>query len=43
LLASAEELSLSSKIGVYQVKITNQDNKTVGLFKGTVYRTSKEW
>jgi acyl-CoA thioesterase len=41
--ASAEELSLSPKIGVYQIRITNQNDKIVALFKGTVYRTSKEW
>ena len=41
--AVAEEKSLSNKIGVYQISITNQENKTVALFKGTVYRTSKNW
>ena len=41
--AVAEEKSLSNKIGVYHVTITNQENKTVALFKGTVYRTGKEW
>ncbi|HEV7230834.1 MAG TPA: hotdog fold thioesterase [Bacteroidia bacterium] len=41
--ARAEELSLSPKIGVYQIRIRNQHDKIVGLFKGTVYRTSKEW
>ncbi len=43
LTAVAEELSLSNKIAVYQIKIFNQHNKIVALFKGTVYRTSKEW
>ena len=43
LTAYARELSLSNKIGVYQIAITNQENKVVALFKGTVYRTSKEW
>jgi acyl-CoA thioesterase len=43
LTATAEEISLSNKIGVYYITITNQENKKVGLFKGTVYRTSKEW
>lgn len=38
-----EEMSLSNKIGVYQITITNQEDKTVALFKGTVYRTSKDW
>lgn len=41
--ATAEELSLSNKIGVYQVKVSNQKNETVALFKGTVYRTGKDW
>jgi acyl-CoA thioesterase len=41
--AVAEEMSLSNKIGVYHVTIKNQNDKVVALFKGTVYRTSKEW
>jgi len=41
--AKAEELSLSNKIGVYQITVKRQDGKVVALFKGTVYRTSKEW
>ena len=43
LTAITEELSLSDKIGVYLITITNQDNQKVAYFKGTVYRTSKEW
>lgn len=43
LTAKATEESLSNKFGIYHVKITNQQDKTVALFKGTVYRTSKEW
>ena len=43
LTAATEELSLSDKIGVYLITITNQDNQKVAYFKGTVYRTSKEW
>ncbi len=41
--ATAEEMSLSNKVGVYHITVTNQYNKVVALFKGTVYRTSKEW
>ncbi len=41
--ATAEEMSLSNKIGVYHITIRNQDKKVVALFKGTVYRMSKEW
>lgn len=43
LKATAIEDSLSNKIGIYRIIITNQDAKTVALFKGTVYRTTKEW
>ena len=41
--AVASEKSLSNKIGIYEVLVTNQKNDTVALFKGTVYRTSKQW
>lgn len=41
--ATAEEMSLSNKIAVYQVKVKNQKDETVALFKGTVYRTGKDW
>ncbi|MBL7887960.1 MAG: hotdog fold thioesterase [Bacteroidia bacterium] len=41
--AIADEMSLSNKVGVYHITVTNQNNKVVALFKGTVYRTSKEW
>jgi acyl-CoA thioesterase len=41
--ATAEEMSLSNKIGVYHVTIKNQRDEVVALFKGTVYRTGKEW
>ena len=40
---TTEELSLSDKMGVYLITITNQKNEEVAYFKGTVYRTSKEW
>ena len=43
LTTHTQEMSLSNKIGVYQITITNQNDKTVALFKGTVYRTSKDW
>ena len=43
LTAITEELSLSDKIGMHLITITNQDNQKVAYFKGTVYRTLKEW
>jgi len=41
--ATVQEMSLSNKIAVYNVTIKNQNNEVVALFKGTVYRTGKEW
>ena len=41
--AIAKEKSLTNKIGIYDITISNQENKVVALFKGTVYRTSKDW
>ena len=43
LTATAIEKNLTGKIGVYEVIVTDQQNETVALFKGTVYRTGKEW
>ena len=43
LTAISEELSLSNRIGVYQVKVTNQEDKVVALFKGMVYRKDSLW
>lgn len=43
LFAKAREMSLSNKLAVYEVTVTNQKEEKVALFKGTVYRTSKEW
>ncbi|MEP7265387.1 MAG: hotdog fold thioesterase [Bacteroidota bacterium] len=39
----ARELSLTNKTGTYLMELTNQKNEKVAFFKGTVYRTSKEW
>lgn len=41
LTATATELNLSNKLGTYDIKIHNQNNELIALFKGTVYRTSK--
>jgi len=42
LVATATEESLKPKVGCYRVEIKKQD-KLVALFKGIVYRSSKEW
>ncbi len=43
LIAEATEISLTNKIGIYNIPVTNQKGDLVGAFKGSVYRTSKEW
>ena len=43
LTAMTKELSRSDKIGVYLITITNNENQKIAYFKGTVYRTSKNW
>ena len=43
LIADAAEVSISNKIAVYHITVKNQEEKVVALFKGTVYRTAKQW
>src|SRR4029078_367072 len=43
LTCEAKELSLTNKTGTYLIEIKNQKMESVAFFKGTVYRTSKEW
>jgi acyl-CoA thioesterase len=43
LTALAKELHRGNKIAVYEVSIENQNAKNVGLFKGTVFITDKNW
>jgi acyl-CoA thioesterase len=43
LIATAKELSLTERFGIYEVMVTNQEKKTVAIFKGTVFRTGKPW
>jgi acyl-CoA thioesterase len=43
LTAFAKERSRSKTLGVYDVEITNQDDKTVALFKGTVFIKKTIW
>ncbi len=39
LTAQTEELSIGRRIGVYNIRIANQDEQQVALFRGTVFRT----
>lgn len=41
LTATAEELSLGNRIAVYRILVTRQDEKTVAIFRGTVFRTKE--
>ncbi len=40
LQVEAVEVFLGNKIGIYDVRTTNEKNELVALFKGTAYRTS---
>ena len=43
IIADAEENSLKEKVAIYTITIKKDDGVLVALFKGTVYRTSKDW
>ena len=42
IVAVASEESLKNKFGFYKIEIKREDT-VVALFKGTVYRTNKDW
>lgn len=41
--AIAQEESCSNRIALYLIQVLNEKDEKVALFKGTVYRTEKEW
>ena len=43
LVARAEEESASNRLGYYRVTVTRKDGTVVGLFRGTVYKTKKDF
>ncbi|MCO5260073.1 MAG: PaaI family thioesterase [Crocinitomicaceae bacterium] len=43
LTAKAIEKHRGKTIGVYEVIVTNQEEKTVALFKGTVHISQEDW
>ena len=43
LTAEATEENAGNKIAFYHVRVVNQHGRLVALFKGTVYRTEKDW
>jgi acyl-CoA thioesterase len=42
LTVEAQELHLGNRVGIYDIRTTNEGGELVALFKGTAYRTSKE-
>lgn len=42
LTAAAEEESRTNRLGFFRVRVTNQDNQAVALFRGTVYQTNRD-
>lgn len=43
LVAEAVEKSHTKRFGIYEVTVKNQREELIALFKGTIYRTGKEW
>lgn len=43
LTATSKGINNTNKTAMYNISITNQDNIEIAHFKGTVYRTEKEW
>ncbi len=43
LTAICTELNRGRTIGIYQVIVTNQDDKKVAIFKGIVHISDKDW
>ncbi|RLZ08636.1 hydroxyphenylacetyl-CoA thioesterase PaaI [Faecalibacter macacae] len=37
----SQEVSTTKKTGIYDIKVTNQNNELIALFKGTCFRTGK--
>lgn len=43
LTAECKELNRGKTLGIYEVKITNQTQKLIALFKGTVHISNENW
>jgi acyl-CoA thioesterase len=43
LQCEAKEFSLTKSTGTYLIEVINQKKQKVAFFKGTVFRTHKEW
>jgi acyl-CoA thioesterase len=43
LTTEVAEINLTTRTGLYYITIKNQEGKSVAHFKGTVFRTGKNW
>ncbi|MGV6861564.1 MAG: PaaI family thioesterase [Putridiphycobacter sp.] len=43
LTSQVKEISMTKRVGVYQVDVFNQNQHLVSTLKGTMYRTGKTW
>lgn len=43
LTATCTELNRGKTIGIYEVRVTNQEEKIIALFKGTVHISDRDW
>lgn len=43
LTTRVEEKNVTKRTGLYHIEVRNQKNQVVAYFKGTVYRTDKQW
>jgi acyl-CoA thioesterase len=43
ILATAEQKSVSNRLGIYEVRVEKENGELAALFKGTVFRKENEW
>ena len=43
LYATATEVNITNRTGIYNISVTNQDDKLIAVFKGIVFRKSENW
>lgn len=43
IIAESVQKSLTNKTAIFDINIKDNNSETVGLFRGVVYRTSKDW
>jgi acyl-CoA thioesterase len=43
IIATAEQKSVSNRLGIYDVRVEKENGELVALFKGTVFRKETDW